>query len=119
MTIADQPIDSPLSYTQANKAIVANAIHAFDAAFCATVAYRAAEQSIPLLTTHDCFACHPTNAGRLHQLLHHEFGQMYVQRQLARIHEEMQANSGIRLPAPPVYNSLDPMAIGSNPYLFS
>ena len=119
MTIADQPIDSPLSYTQANKAIVANAIHAFDAAFCATVAYRAAEQSIPLLTTHDCFACHPTNAGRLHQLLHHEFGQMYVQRQLARIHEEMQANSGVRLPAPPVYNSLDPMAIGSNPYLFS
>ena len=119
MTIADQPIDSPLSYTQANKAIVANAIHAFDAAFCATVSYGAAEQSIPLLTTHDCFACHPANAGRLHQLLHHEFGQMYVQRQLARIHEEMQANSGIRLPAPPVYNSLDPMAIGSNPYLFS
>lgn len=119
MNIADQPTDAPLCYTQANKAISANTIHAFDAAFCSIIAYRAAEQSMPLLTTHDCFACHPANAGRLHKLLHWEFGQMYVQRQLARIHEEMQANAGMRLPAPPIYNTLDPMAIGSNPYLFS
>ena len=119
MNFADQPIDSPLSYTQANKALVANAIHAFDAAFCSTIAYKAAEQSIPLLTTHDCFACHPANAGRLHELLHWEFGQMYRKPQLARIHQEMQDNSGIDLPAPPIHNTMDPMAIGSNFYLFS
>ena len=62
MTIADQPIDSPLSYTQANKAIVANAIHAFDAAFCATVAYRAAEQHPATDDTR--LLCMPSNQCR-------------------------------------------------------
>ena len=48
-----------------------------------------------------------------------EFGQLYRKPLLAEMHCEMEENSGEKLPAPPVHNSMDPMAIGSNPYLFS
>ena len=64
MNIADQPMDSPLSATQANKALAANAVHSFDAAFAQIIAYRAAVQELPLLANHDCFACHPANAAK-------------------------------------------------------
>ena len=119
MSIDDQPADSPLSYNQANKALAANALHGWDASFAQTMIYRAAEQSIPMLPTHDCFAVHPANAEWLHRTLHWEFGQMYRRPVLEVMHAEMQDRTGIQLPAPPVINSLDPMALGSNPYLFS
>jgi len=119
MKLADQPADSPLSATQANKGLAANAIHSFDAAYCQLIAYKCAEQNIPLLTTHDCFACHPANAGRLHEMLIWEFGQLYRKPLLAEMRCEMEENAGEKLPAPPVHNSMDPMAIGSNSYLFS
>ena len=119
MKMVDQPVDSPLCATQANKGLAANAIHSFDAAYCQLIAYKCAEQSIPLLTTHDCFACHPANAGRLHEMLIWEFGQLYRKPLLAEMHCEMEENAGEKLPAPPVHNSMDPMAIGSNSYLFS
>ena len=119
MSIEDQPVESPLSYNQANKAIAANALHGWDAAFAQTIIYRALEQSIPMLPTHDCFAVHPANAEWLHRTLHWEFGQMYRRPVLEVMHSELQDRTGIQLPAPPVINSLDPMALGSNPYLFS
>jgi DNA-directed RNA polymerase len=119
VTIADQPIDAPLSATQANKALAANAVHSFDAAFAQLVVYKAAEQGIPMLANHDCFACHPTNAGKLHELLHWEFGNMHRKPLLALMQQEIEERSGIKIKAPPVFNTLDPMSLGSNPYLFS
>jgi len=119
MSIVDQPVDAALSPTQASKALAANVLHQWDAAFAQKVIYKAVEQSKPMLPTHDCFAVHPANAAWLHRTLHHEFGQMYRHRILEDMHLEMQERTGIKLPAPPVINSFDPMALGSNPYLFS
>ena len=119
MTIADQPMDSPLSFKQANKGLAANAVHAMDAAFATNIIYKAREQNLDLLATHDCFACRPADAQRLHDSLLWEFGQMYRKPLLSEMRCEMEERSGISLPAPPVYNTLDPMALGSNPYLFS
>ena len=119
MTIADQPMDSPLSAAQANKSISANAIHSFDAAMAQLVVYRAAKQQLPIVSNHDCFACHPANAGQLHELLVWEFGQLHRRRLLEEMREEIQERSGVQLKAPPNHGTLDPMAIGSNPYLFS
>ena len=119
VTIEDQPIDSPLSPTQACKALAANMLHQYDAALCQRIVYLCAEQSIPIAPTHDCFMCHPANAAWLHRTLLHEFGQMFRKRLLEDLHLELVDRSGVKLPPPPVINSLDPMAIGSNPYLFS
>lgn len=119
VVIADQPMDSPLSAAQANKSISANAIHAFDAAMAQVVVYKAAEQNLPIVSNHDCFACHPTNAGRLHELLLWEFGQLHRRRLLDEMRAEIQERSGVKLKEPPCQGMLDPMAIGSNPYLFS
>ena len=119
MSIEDQPADAPLSPTQACKALAANALHSFDAAMCQTIIYRAEEHSTPILPTHDCWAVHPANAAWLHRTLHWEFGQMFRKPQLEIMHSELEERSGVKLPAPPLINTLDPMAIGSNEYLFS
>ena len=119
MNIADQPMDAPLCPKQANKGLAANTVHSLDAAFATTVIYKAQQQKIDLCAVHDCFACRPADAQRLHELLIWEFGQMYRKPILAEMRCEMEERTGISLPAPPVYNTLDPMALGSNPYLFS
>ena len=119
MSMADQPMDSPLSATQANKGLAANAIHSFDAAYCQNIVYRAGEIGLPVLSTHDCFACHPANAGQLHEMLHKEFKEMYQPDLLSVMKAEIEARTGIKLPAPPMTNTLDRALIGNNPYLFS
>ena len=119
MNIADQPMDAPLSYKQASKSLSANTVHSLDASFAATVINKAANKKIDLLATHDCFACRPADAAALHELLIWEFGQMYRRPILAEMRVEIEDRTGISLPAPPVYNTMDPMAIGSNLYLFS
>ena len=115
----DQPVESPLCATQANKGIAANFTHAMDAAFLHNFTYRAAELSIPVLTNHDCFACHAINAGEVHRLLHDEFRQLYTPNWLARFKEEIENRTGISLPKMPGQGRLSPADIGSNLYLFS
>ena len=119
MNIADQPIDSPLSATQANKSLAANTVHSFDSAFAQRIVYACAEQNIPVLANHDCFACHPTHATKLHTMLHWEFGNMHRKPLLTLMQQEIQERTGVKISAPPVFNTLDPMGLGSNPYLFS
>ena len=119
MSIADQPMDARLSYKQASKSLSANMVHALDASFAATIINKAANKNIDLLATHDCFACRPADAAVLHESLIWEFGQMYRRPILAEMRVEIEERTGISLPPPPVYNSMDPMAIGSNLYLFS
>ena len=118
-TICDQPMDSPLSASQSNKGLVANTIHALDSALVHKVLYKAAALSMPVLPTHDCFACHPANAGQLHKMLLHEFGNLYRMPVLERMKAEIEDRTGIKLKPVPNHGTLDPMAIGSNPYLFS
>ena len=115
----DQPITSRFSSTQANKGIAANFTHAWDATFLSNLCYEAAEQNIPVITNHDCFACHATNAGRVHTMLHDTFGALYAPNWLIGIKEEIQLSTGISLPNLPKMGTLDPGKIGTNPYLFS
>ena len=115
----DQPITSRYSSTQANKGIAANFTHAWDATFLSNFCYRAVEQNIPVITNHDCFACHATNAGTVHATLHDTFGELYAPNWLIGIKEEIQLNTGISLPNLPKMGTLDPAKIGTNPYLFS
>ena len=119
VTVADQPMDSPLSASQASKSVSANTIHSYDSAFVHKILYKAAEQGMPVLPTHDCFACHPANAGALHKMLLWEFGNMHRVPLLEQMRQEIQEKTGVSLKAPPLEGTLDPMAIGSNPYLFS
>ena len=118
-TIADQPLDSPLSASQSNKGLVANTVHALDSAMVHKILYRCAAQQLPVLPVHDCFACHPANAGQLHQMLLHEFGNLYRMPVLEQMKAEIEERSGVQLKQVPNHGTLDPMAIGSNPYLFS
>ena len=119
MTLVDQPAEAPLSSRQANKGLPANLIHSFDAAFCHAIVSRAAERQVQLLTNHDCFAVHPCNAGPMHRLLHEEFRVLYREDWLAVWRSEIQADTGIELPQPPMVNTLEPGLIGTNDYLFS
>ena len=117
--IADQPMEARLSASQSNRGLVANTIHAMDSALVHKVLCRASEQQLPVLPTHDCFACHPANAGQLHRMLLHEFGNMYRMPVLEQMKAEIEDRTGIKLKPVPNHGTLDPMAIGSNTYLFS
>ncbi len=117
--LEDQPIDSPLSPSKACKPLPANTIHSFDSAMFQRIIYEAARHRVPVIPTHDCFACHPAHASELQNMLLHEFGQIFRQPLLEQMRQEMQDRTGLALPAPPNHGSLDPMAIGSNVYLFS
>ena len=119
IVMADQPVDSPLSPTQANKGIGANFVHALDAAFLMDVVGRAKGKGIPLLTNHDCFACPTTHAEGLHRLLHHTYGEMYKVDWLGMFRSEIKERTGISTPEPPMINTLGEGEIGSSPYLFS
>jgi DNA-directed RNA polymerase len=119
LTIQDQPVDSPLSATQANKGIGANFVHAFDAALCQQVIYRAGELGMPLLTNHDCFATHTNDATVLHTMLHSAFRDMHRTNWLQVAREEIQMNTGVSLSDPPYIGTLQPGLLGTNPYLYS
>ena len=119
LTIQDQPVDSPLSATQANKGIGANFVHAFDAALCQQVIYRAGELGMPLLTNHDCFATHTNDATVLHTMLHTAFRDMHRTNWLQVAREEIQMTTGVSLSDPPYIGTLQPGLLGTNPYLYS
>ncbi|MFZ9559186.1 MAG: DNA-directed RNA polymerase [Vulcanococcus sp.] len=119
ITMQDQPIDSPLSATQANKGIGANFTHGFDAALCQAVISRAVGLGMPLLTNHDCFATHMGDATVLHTSLLHSYSGMFRTNWLAVFREEVQLTTGISLPDPPYVGTLQVGLIGTNPYLYS
>ena len=116
--IQDQPWESPLSATQANKGIGANLTHCFDAAFAQSVAYNAAMKGIPLVANHDCFAVQAHHASDFHMSLMSQFQELYKPNWLMMIKEELEARSGIELPDPPYDGTLKIGQIGSNSYLF-
>ena len=117
--IEDQPTDAPLSSTQANKSISANTVHSFDSAMVHKIIYEAARAGVAIVPTHDAFATHPATAGQMHEMLHWEFGNMFRKPLLQQMKAEIEDRTGVSLPEPPNHGTLDPMAIGSNPYLFS
>ena len=119
MNFQQMPEESALCPGQANKALPANFTHGFDAAMVHQLVCRAEEQCVHLMTNHDCFACHPTNAGWLHQTLLETFHDLYQPSWLNSWKEQITAATGVKLPDPPTLNTLDPREIGSNPYLFS
>lgn len=119
LTIQDQPVDSPLSATQANKGIGANFVHALDAATCQQVIYRAGVVGMPLLTNHDCFAARTSDATTLHTTLLDSFRDMHRTNWLAVAREEIQCQTGISLPEAPYIGTLQVGLIGTNPYLYS
>jgi len=119
ITMQDQPIDSPLSATQANKGIGANFTHGFDAALCHAIVSRAVGLGMPLLTNHDCFATHMADATVLHTSLLHNYAGMFRTNWLTVFREEVQLATGISLPEPPYVGTLQVGLVGSNPYLYS
>ena len=108
-----------LSARVTGRGITANLIHSFDASFCQQVISRAGELGFQLLTNHDCFAAIPSRAGRLHQLLHEELAAMYQPNWLGKVQREIQSQSGVEVPKPPMVGKLTVGEIGSNPYAFS
>ena len=68
-----QPMDSPLSATQANKALAANAVASM--LLSPRSSPTGAEQELPLVANRGCFGCR--DAARLRLMLHEEFGAMH------------------------------------------
>lgn len=116
---ADSPMENKLNATAANRAIGANLVHSLDAALVHAVSYACGERKLDLLPNHDCFSCHPSRAKELHMLLLQQMRNLYAVDILKDMHTEMQARTGLRLPAPPVTGDLNPALIGENAYLFS
>jgi len=118
ITDADGP--AGLSAQQTVRAISANVIHSFDAAFCHGVISTCEDHCVPVLTNHDCFATTPRNAEWLHRELHHLMGTTYRADWLAEITAEIRAANGdLKVISPPVVGSLCPGEIGQNPNCFS
>jgi len=118
-SFADAPLDAKLDHGLANKAICANFIHSFDAAFMSLMVDLLRERNVPILPNHDCFATTPAHATELHNLLLHQFAGLYRTDWLALFREEVQSTTGVKLPKLPVYGDLCPGEIGQNPYVFS
>ena len=116
--IQDQSWEAPLSATQANKGIGANLAHSFDAAFAHGVVGWCRNNKMPVVANHDCFAVQATHASNFHMTLLHKFAEMYRFDWLDCIKEQNELKTGISLPKPPYYGTLDVGKIGCNPYLF-
>jgi len=119
MNIQAMGPEQPLCPTRANKSLPANFTHGCDAALAHRIVCRAEEQCVELAANHDCFSCHATNAGWLHETLHETFRDLYTVDLLADWKRQIESSTGVLLPKPPMVNTLDPSEIGSNPYLFS
>jgi DNA-directed RNA polymerase len=116
----DSASDGELSARSTNRAITANTVHVFDAAFCQLIISKCGEQQPWLLTNHDCFATIPSRAGWLHHTLHDELRGLYATDWLAEMAAEIQAAAGLkRIPPPPAVGDLCHGEIGQNPHCFS
>ena len=119
-TLMDQPLPGELSARETSRSITANLIHSFDAAMAWAVVCGGAEQGIPVLPNHDCFAVAPCDAPWLAATLSREVRALYQPEWLPEIAAEIAAGAGLpAVPPPPMVGGLDPSAIGENPYLFS
>lgn len=107
-----------LSARATNRGIVANTIHAFDAALVHAVVLRCGIVHAPVLTNHDCFATIPSRAAWLHSELLSQFRQLYAPDWLSELRVEISRNAGVQLPHPPHVGTLRQGAIGENPYCF-
>lgn len=119
LSYSDAPIENELNAAASNKAIGANLVHSLDAALAHAVIYECGNQQIELLPNHDCFACHPSNATALHNILLTQTRALYASDILGDMHIEMQNRTRLSLPKPPMVNDLNPAMIGENTYLFS
>lgn len=119
MNLQSAEEDAQLCPTLANKSLPANFTHGFDAAMVHRFLHRAEEQSVEVLTNHDCFACHPSNAAWMHETLLETFQALYQANHLEEWRLSLTLETGVRLPPPPMVSTLDPEEIGTNPYLFS
>jgi len=107
-----------LSARATNRGIVANTVHAFDAALVHAVVLRCAQVGMPVLTNHDCFATIPSRAPALHRMLLDELRALYLPEWLPEIRLEISKNARVRLPHPPRVGDLCEGQIGQNPYCF-
>ena len=119
VNLQDQPLDAKLSSTQANKSIGANFVHAWDAAYLVSLVDQLYGSNVDVIVNHDCFGVAPIHAEKFHSQLLRTMNDLYKEDQLSLLHEEITFKTGMRMPEPPMINTLDPVSIGTNPYLFS
>ncbi len=116
----DQADDGELSARITNRSITANVIHHFDGAHCQAIVSICSDQSVPVLTNHDCFATIPSRAGWLHQSLHNQLRTLYATDWLTEMSAEIRSAARVsRFKAPPIVGDLCPGEIGQNPHCFS
>lgn len=110
-----EPGDGPPSHRLTAQRAMPNLIHALDAYFCRQVICRMDRH---IVTTHDCFACHPNDASKMQEVLLSEARKLLWANRLTEIHESFERHSGVALPPPPPTGALDPAQVGENPHLF-
>lgn len=109
-----------LSARATKRSITANLVHSFDAALAHALICRAEDAGVEVLPNHDCFAVIPAEASWLHRTVHSELRTLYLPDWLDEISQEIASHSGVSgLPSPPMAGTLNPGAIGQNPYCFS
>lgn len=106
-----------LSARATNRGVMANTIHAFDAALVHLLVTSAGDR-VPLLTNHDCFSTVPAHAGWLHRQLSHQLRETFKEDRLSLMRLEAGKHAGLPLPHPPQVGTLRVGAIGENPYCF-
>ena len=119
INIQDQPVDAKLSATQANKGVGANFVHGFDAAYLVMLMEKLYAPGVEVLVNHDCYGVAAIHADKFHKTLLGTMNEFYQEDLLGQIYQEISERTSLSLPKPPMVNTLDPVSIGTNPYLFS
>ena len=74
---------------------------------------------VEVLVNHDCYGVAAIHAEKFHKTLLETMNELYQKDLLGQIHQEISERTSLKLPEPPMVNTLDPVSIGTNPYLFS
>ena len=119
INIQDQPVNAKLSATQANKGVGANFVHGLDAAYLVMLMDKLYAPGIEVVVNHDCYGVAAIHADKFHKTLLETMNEFYQEDLLSQIHQEISEKTSLVLPKPPMVNTLDPVSIGTNPYLFS
>lgn len=118
MQIASRDENCPINVSRHSSAFAANFVHAIDSAHMMATALACHDKSMPFAGVHDAYWGLAADMDSLASIAPDQFVLIHEMPLLESVHDELQAEYGVKLEAPPMVNDMDIQEARKSRYMF-